>query len=57
VQILAAKGVRIVITGQLGGNAMAALQAAGIETFAYREGGTARDALASFRGGKLSRLV
>jgi predicted Fe-Mo cluster-binding NifX family protein len=57
VQLLAGKGVRTVITGQLGGNAMAALQAAGIETYAYRDSGSARDALASFKEGKLSRLV
>jgi predicted Fe-Mo cluster-binding NifX family protein len=57
VQLLASRGVRTVITGQLGGNAMAALGAAGIETYAYREGGSARDALTSFREGKLTRLV
>jgi predicted Fe-Mo cluster-binding NifX family protein len=57
VQLLASKGVRIVITGQLGGNAIAALEAASIETYAYREGGSARDALTRFREGTLSRLV
>jgi predicted Fe-Mo cluster-binding NifX family protein len=57
VQLLSSKGVRTVITGQLGGNAMTALSAAGIETYAYREGGSARDALASFRERKLTRLV
>jgi predicted Fe-Mo cluster-binding NifX family protein len=57
VQLLAGKEVRIVITGQLGGNAMAALEAAGIETFGYREGGSARAALAAFKAGKLPRLV
>jgi predicted Fe-Mo cluster-binding NifX family protein len=57
VQFLASRGVRTVITGQLGGNAMAALGAAGIETYAYREGGSAREALTSFREGKLTRLV
>jgi predicted Fe-Mo cluster-binding NifX family protein len=57
VQLLAGKGIRTVITGQLGGNAMAALEAAGIETYAYREGGSARDAWTRFQEGKLSRLV
>jgi predicted Fe-Mo cluster-binding NifX family protein len=57
VQLLVRKDVKTVITGQLGGNAMSALEAAGIETYAYREGGSAKDALTRFREGKLSRLV
>jgi predicted Fe-Mo cluster-binding NifX family protein len=57
VQLLVKNGVGTVITGQLGENAMAALGAAGIETYAYREGGSARDALTRFREGKLSRLI
>jgi predicted Fe-Mo cluster-binding NifX family protein len=57
VQLLVGKGIQKVITGQLGGNAMTALQAAGIETYAYRENGSARDALAAYKKGTLTRLA
>jgi predicted Fe-Mo cluster-binding NifX family protein len=57
VQLLVQHTVRTLITGQIGANALAALSAAGIAAYAYREGGSVRDALERFREGQLSRLI
>lgn len=57
VQLLTQHKVRTLITGQVGANALAALPAAGIAAYAYREGGSVRDALERFREGQLSRLI
>ncbi len=57
VQLLVNHGVKAVVTGQVGGNAASALQAAGIDAYQYRAGGTVRDALALYRAGKLTRLL
>ena len=57
VQLLVNHDVHVVITGQVGGNAMTALKAAGIETYQYREGGTVEDALSLYREGRLTRIL
>jgi predicted Fe-Mo cluster-binding NifX family protein len=53
-QTIASKGVKLLITGNVGPNAFGALSAAGIEivTGAF---GTARDAVEKFKRGELSK--
>jgi predicted Fe-Mo cluster-binding NifX family protein len=47
-QLLIARSVNAVITGQVGGNAQEALSAAGIAVHLIRTGGTVRDAVEQF---------
>ncbi|MDK2974900.1 MAG: hypothetical protein PWP08_1271 [Methanofollis sp.] len=56
-QTMVDNGVKVLITGQIGGNANAALSAAGIEVYEYRAGGSVKDAVAAYRAGKLSRIL
>ena len=57
VQLLVNHNVKAVVTGQVGGNAASALQAAGIETYQYRAGGAVKDALSLYQEGKLPQLL
>lgn len=52
VRFLADRGVDVVLTGNVGPNAAAALEAAGVEVFTGI-GGTVREALRQYREGKL----
>jgi len=54
-QMLAAKGVNAVITGNVGPNAMQAFQAAGIEVYAV-SGGSVEQAIEMYKGGMLEKL-
>lgn len=56
-QVLIDKGARVLITGNIGGNALAVIQAAGIEIFLYREGGTAKDAFQKYTDGQLKKFA
>ncbi|MCU0632860.1 MAG: NifB/NifX family molybdenum-iron cluster-binding protein [Methanolinea sp.] len=56
-QVLIDKGARVLITGNIGGNALAVIQAAGIEIYQYRESGTAGDAFQKFTGGQLKKFA
>lgn len=55
-QVLIDKGARVLVTGNIGGNALAVIQAAGIEIFQYSEGGTAGDAFQMYIDGKLKKF-
>ena len=52
-QFIASKGVSVVITGNVGPNAMRTLEAAGIEVI-IGVSGSVKDAIVSFQGGKFS---
>lgn len=56
-QVLISNGVKVLITGQLGGNAQRAIEAAGIEVYQYRSDGTVNDALKQYRNGSLTRIL
>ncbi len=56
-QVLIDKGARVLITGNIGGNALAVLQAAGIEIYLYRENGTAGDAFQKYTAGQLRKFA
>jgi predicted Fe-Mo cluster-binding NifX family protein len=47
-QLIIAHEVKALVSGMVGGNAHEVLQAAGIQLFVYRAGGTVRDALEHF---------
>jgi predicted Fe-Mo cluster-binding NifX family protein len=48
---------KVVITGQVGGNANTALSAAGIAVYEYRAGGSVKDAVEAYRAGTLARIL
>jgi predicted Fe-Mo cluster-binding NifX family protein len=50
---MAEHGVQVVLTGHCGPNAFRTLQAAGIQVYTGLRGGTVREAIEQFRGGKL----
>jgi len=56
-QVLIDRGARVLITGNIGGNALAVLQAAGIEIFLYRDNGSVRDAFRKFSDGQLKKFA
>jgi len=47
-QLIIAHEVKALVSGMIGGNAHDVLQAAGIQLYVYRAGGTVRDALEQF---------
>jgi len=47
-QVLIAQDVKVLISGQVGGNAREVLAAAGIAMYTYRSGGTVKDAFDQF---------
>jgi predicted Fe-Mo cluster-binding NifX family protein len=47
-QVLIAHDVKVLISGQVGGNAREVLAAAGIAMYTYRSGGTVKDAFDQF---------
>lgn len=57
VQLISGEGADIVITGQTGGNATAALQASGMKVFAYGGSGTVAEAIAEYEKGSLKQLI
>jgi predicted Fe-Mo cluster-binding NifX family protein len=54
-QLLIDRGVKALISGQVGGNANEVLAAAGIAMYSYRGNGTARDAYEQFTKNTLKR--
>jgi len=57
VQLISGEGADVIITGQLGGNATAALQASGMKVFAYSGTGTVAEAVAQYKEGGLRQLI
>jgi len=57
VQMLVSKGVNVVITGQVGGNANQGLLTAGIPAYAFGEAETVAEAYAAYKAGTLTRIV
>jgi predicted Fe-Mo cluster-binding NifX family protein len=57
VQLIVKGGADVVITGQLGGNATAALQASGMKIYSYGENGTVADAISKYKEDKLRQLI
>ncbi len=57
VQMLVSKGVNVVVTGQVGGNANQGLATAGIPAYAFGEAKTVAEAYAAYKAGKLARIV
>ena len=57
VQLITGEGADVVITGQVGGNATAALQASGMKVFAYNGTGTVTEAVAQYKEGGLRQLI
>ena len=56
-QTMVDNDAKVVITGQVGGNANSALSAAGIAVYEYRAGGSVKDAVAAYRAGTLPRIL
>lgn len=56
-QTMVDNGVKVLITGQVGGNANSALSAAGIAVYGYHAGGSVKDAVAAFKAGTLQRIL
>ncbi len=56
VQLLSDRGVAVVITGHVGGNAARALAAGGFKVFAYPGSGSVADALAAYNAGNLQPI-
>lgn len=54
-QLLIARGVKAMVSGQVGGNAKEALVAGGIAMYTYRAGGSVKDALDQFTRNTLTR--
>lgn len=54
-QVLIDRGVKALISGQVGGNAREVLVAAGIGMYTYRSNGTVRDAYEQFKKNTLNR--
>ncbi len=54
-QLLIDRGVKALVSGQVGGNAHEVLVAAGIAMYAYRGNGTVRDAYGQFKENTLKR--
>ncbi|GAB7015614.1 NifB/NifX family molybdenum-iron cluster-binding protein [Methanogenium cariaci] len=57
VQMLVSKGVNVVVTGQVGGNANKGLEVAGIPTYAFGEATTVAEAYVAYKAGTLARIV
>lgn len=57
VQLITGEGADVIITGQTGGNATAALQASGMKVFAYNGTGTVAEAVAQYKEGGLRQLI
>jgi predicted Fe-Mo cluster-binding NifX family protein len=57
VQMLVSKGVNVVVTGQVGGNAGKGLEMAGIPTYAFGDAKTVAEAYAAYKAGTLARIV
>jgi predicted Fe-Mo cluster-binding NifX family protein len=55
-QVIIDHRVSALISGQLGGNARAVLEAAGIALYIYRAGGSVRDAFGQFSRNALERM-
>ncbi len=55
-QVLIDRGTHVLITGNIGGNALAVLQAAGIEIYLFKSSGTAADAFQKFIAGQLKKF-
>jgi predicted Fe-Mo cluster-binding NifX family protein len=51
------KGVNVVVTGQVGGNANKGLEVAGIPTYAFGEATTVAEAYVAYKAGTLARIV
>lgn len=56
-QVLIDRGAKVLITGNVGGNALAVIQAAGIEVFRYRDGGSAEEAFRKYQKGLLEKIA
>jgi len=56
-QLIIAQDVKGMVSGMIGGNAREALLAAGVHLYAYRAGGTVRDALDRFNKNTLERVA
>jgi predicted Fe-Mo cluster-binding NifX family protein len=56
-QVLVDQGASVLITGNVGGNALNALKAANIEIYFVRESLKAKDAFQAFADGKLTRAA
>jgi predicted Fe-Mo cluster-binding NifX family protein len=54
-QTLIDNGATAVVTGNVGGNALGALRAAGISVYFFRESGTVNAAFQQFKDGKLTK--
>ena len=54
--MIIAHDVKAMVSGMVGGNAREALLAAGIQLYAYRAGGTVRDALDQFNKKTLAHV-
>jgi len=54
-QVLIANNVKALVSGQVGGNAKEVLAAAGIAMYAYKAGGSVKDALDQFTKNTLTR--
>jgi predicted Fe-Mo cluster-binding NifX family protein len=54
-QLLIARDIKALVSGQVGGNAQEVLAAAGIEMYTYRVGGSVKDALDQFTKNTLAR--
>ncbi|KQC08355.1 MAG: dinitrogenase iron-molybdenum cofactor biosynthesis protein [Methanolinea sp. SDB] len=54
-QVLIDNGAKSVVTGNVGGNALGALRAAGISIYFLREPGTVKAAFQQFKDGKLTK--
>ncbi|OPX71896.1 MAG: Dinitrogenase iron-molybdenum cofactor [Methanoregulaceae archaeon PtaB.Bin108] len=50
------KGAHVLITGNIGGNALPVIQAAGIEIYQYRDSGTAGEAFQKYVEGQLKKF-
>lgn len=56
-QVLIDRGAKVLITGNVGGNALSVIQAAGIEVFRYRDGGSVEDAFQKYQKGLLEKMA
>jgi predicted Fe-Mo cluster-binding NifX family protein len=54
-QLLIARDIKALVSGQVGGNAQEVLTAAGIAMYTYRSGGTVKEALDQFTKNTLAR--
>ncbi len=56
-QILIDKGSKVLVTGNVVGNALSVIQSAGIEIYQYKGSGTAGDAFREYTDGQLKKFV